>query len=119
MIWFCNAKVKVNPLVSMSLSWSSAISSFTSSANQTPPKARRRFGVESLKRSSKAASVGLVKDSKKELSRILRTESAIRGVENKATSSTHRQLWPKALLQALHDAIKRCRSHTSLQAHVG
>ncbi|XP_020234320.1 pentatricopeptide repeat-containing protein At3g53170 [Cajanus cajan] len=99
----------------MSLSWSSAISSFTSSANQTPPKARRRFGVESLKRSSKAASVGLVKDSKKELSRILRTESAIRGVENKATSSTHRQLWPKALLQALHDAIKRCRSHTSLQ----
>ncbi|TKY57483.1 Pentatricopeptide repeat-containing protein [Spatholobus suberectus] len=105
----------------MILTWSSSISSatpFTSSTkfpNDTAPKARRRFRVESLKRRPKPASAGLVKDPKKELSRILRTEAAIRGVENKAKAQSHQQLWPKALLEALDDAIKRRRCHPALE----
>ncbi|KAG4952818.1 hypothetical protein JHK87_038412 [Glycine soja] len=104
----------------MMLRWSSSISSatpFTSSTNRSPPKTRRGFRVESLKRSSKPASAELVKDPNKDLSRILRTEAAIRGVHNKAKSSSHKQLWPKALLESLDDAIKRCRSHSALEAN--
>lgn len=99
----------------MMLTWSSCVSwttPLTQWRKSRNDKAKRgRFGVVSLKRISK-----LVKEPKKDLSRILRTEAAIRGVENKAkSSSTHKQLWPKALLQALHDAIQRSRFHLALQ----
>ncbi|KAK7371850.1 hypothetical protein VNO80_05216 [Phaseolus coccineus] len=102
----------------MNLTWSSGISSvtpFTSATNNALPKRRRRFHVESLKRKAKAGSAGLVREPKKELSRILRTEAAIKGVENKAKSNSHKQLWPKALLEALDDAIKRCRWQSALE----
>lgn len=97
------------------MSWSSSISSVApitystkfpnenhlNSSNPSPS-----FRVLSLKRSSKPSYEGLQKDPKKDLSRILRTEAAIRGVENKAKSWKHKQLWPKAVLEALDDAIK-------------
>ncbi|KAK7324308.1 hypothetical protein VNO77_27841 [Canavalia gladiata] len=104
-----------------SLTCSSSISStFTSisrSTNSNASKPQLRFRVESLKRSSKPASEGLVKDTKKDLSRILRTEAAIRGIENKANSLSwkHKQLWPKAILEALDDAIKECQWNTALK----
>ncbi|KAL9316811.1 hypothetical protein ACSQ67_017812 [Phaseolus vulgaris] len=103
----------------MNLTWSCGISSvtpFTSATNNALPKRRRRFHVVSLKRKAKAGSAGLVREPKKELSRILRTEAAIKGVENKAKSNSHKQLWPKALLEALDDAIKRCRWQSALEA---
>lgn len=103
----------------MNLTWSSGVSSvtpFAPATNEALPKKRRRFNVVSLKRRAKAGSAGLVKEPKKELSRILRTEAAIRGVENKAKSNSHKQLWPKALLEALDDAIKRRRWQSSLEA---
>jgi len=103
----------------MNLTWSSGISCatpFTPATNDAVPTRRRRFHVEALKRKAKAGSAGLVKEQKKELSRILRTEAAIRGVENKAKSNSHKQLWPKALLEALDDAIKRCRWQSALEA---
>ncbi|XP_014504493.1 pentatricopeptide repeat-containing protein At3g53170 [Vigna radiata var. radiata] len=102
----------------MNLTWSSGVSSvtpFAPATNEALPKKRRRFNVVSLKRRAKAGSAGLVKEPKKELSRILRTEAAIRGVENKAKSNSHKQLWPKALLEALDDAIKRRRWQSSLE----
>ncbi|XP_047167611.1 pentatricopeptide repeat-containing protein At3g53170-like [Vigna umbellata] len=102
----------------MNLTWSSGVSSatpFAPATNKALPKKRRRFNVVSLKRRAKAGSAGLVKEPKKELSRILRTEAAIRGVENKAKSNSHKQLWPKALLEALDDAIKRRRWQSSLE----
>ncbi|CAJ1971581.1 unnamed protein product [Sphenostylis stenocarpa] len=101
----------------MNLAWSCSVSStapFTSATNNALPKTRRRFHVKSLKRKAKTGSAGLLREPKKELSRILRTEAAIRGVENKAKSNSHKQLWPKALLEALDDAIKCCRWESAL-----
>ncbi|XP_058766623.1 pentatricopeptide repeat-containing protein At3g53170-like isoform X2 [Vicia villosa] len=79
-------------------------------SSKQPPS----FRVQSLKRSSKPLSPGLQKDPKKDLSRILRTEAAIKGVENKAKSWKHKQLWPKAVLEALDDAIKGCQWENAL-----
>ncbi|KAK9700296.1 hypothetical protein RND81_08G230200 [Saponaria officinalis] len=50
--------------------------------------------------------VRLQKQCKKELSRILRTEAAITAVVTKSGSKKHTNLWPKAVLQALDDAIR-------------
>ncbi|KAL3639819.1 hypothetical protein CASFOL_014787 [Castilleja foliolosa] len=57
----------------------------------------------------------LQKFSKKELSRILRTDSAIKAVEKKAYSSKYNNLWPKAVLEALNDAIKQNRWESALK----
>jgi len=93
------------------ISWSSSISSTAPITCSTKFPNQNHFNsssfrVQSLKRSSKPSYEGLQKDPKKDLSRILRTEAAIRGVENKAKSWKHKQLWPKAVLEALDDAIK-------------
>lgn len=53
--------------------------------------------------------------SKKELSRFLRTDSAIKAIERKANSSKYNNLWPKAVLEALHDAIKQNRWESALK----
>lgn len=102
------------------LTWSSSISSTTPITRSTKflndtPKLPFSFRVESLKRSSKPQSPGLQKDPKKDLSRILRTEAAIKGVEKKANSWKHRQLWPKAVLEALDEAINGLRWQAALK----
>ncbi|KAL5078078.1 hypothetical protein RYX36_017062 [Vicia faba] len=105
------------------VTWSSSISStapitcstkFPTENHQNSSKPLPSFRVQSLKRSSKPLSQGLQKDPKKDLSRILRTEAAIKGVENKAKSWKHKQLWPKAVLEALDDAIKGCQWQNAL-----
>lgn len=105
------------------VSWSSSISStapitcstkFPNENHRNSSKQPPSFRVQSLKRSSKPSSPGLQKDPKKDLSRILRTEAAIKGVENKAKSWKHKQLWPKAVLEALDDAIKGCQWENAL-----
>ncbi|KAL6557559.1 hypothetical protein OROMI_017909 [Orobanche minor] len=55
------------------------------------------------------------KFSKKDLSRILRTESATKAVEKKANSAKYSNLWPKAVLEALSDAIKQNRWESALK----
>ncbi|KAK6121557.1 hypothetical protein DH2020_044700 [Rehmannia glutinosa] len=55
------------------------------------------------------------KFSKKDLSRILRTESAIKAIERKANSSKYNNLLPKAVLEALNDAIKQNRWESALK----
>ncbi|KAL6288548.1 hypothetical protein ACE6H2_006058 [Prunus campanulata] len=42
---------------------------------------------------------------KKELSRLLRTDAAVRNIERKANSNKYNNLWPKAVLEALDEAI--------------
>ncbi|CAK8565036.1 unnamed protein product [Lathyrus sativus] len=105
------------------ITWSSSISStapltcstkFLNENHQKFSKPLPSFRIQSLKRSSKPLSQGLQKDPNKDLSRILRTEAAIKGVENKAKSWKHKQLLPKAVLEALDDAIKRCQWHNAL-----
>lgn len=41
----------------------------------------------------------------KELSRILRTEAAVKNIERKANSNKYNNLWPKPVLEALDEAI--------------
>ncbi|XP_039141366.1 pentatricopeptide repeat-containing protein At3g53170 [Dioscorea cayenensis subsp. rotundata] len=57
------------------------------------------------RRSGVSRREGLVREPKKDLSRILRTEAAVLGVERKSGSGKHRNLWPRAVLEALDDAI--------------
>lgn len=68
-----------------------------------------------IKSSNSGTSRGLQKCSKKNLSRILRTEAAIRGIERKVKSDKHTNLWPKAVLEALDDAIRDNRWHSALK----
>ncbi|CAD5325668.1 unnamed protein product [Arabidopsis thaliana] len=54
-------------------------------------------------------------DPKKELSRILRTDAAVKGIERKANSEKYLTLWPKAVLEALDEAIKENRWQSALK----
>lgn len=67
------------------------------------------------KRSPGPVSKGLQKDSKKDLSRILRTDAAIKGIARKANSRKYTQLWPKAVLEALDEAIRENQWQTALK----
>lgn len=58
---------------------------------------------------------GLQKSSKKNLAHILRTEAAIVGVEKKADSRKYTRLWPKAVLEALDNAIRQKRWQSALK----
>ncbi|CAA6669660.1 unnamed protein product [Spirodela intermedia] len=74
----------------------------------TPRHARRTAALTRRRRREK--------ESGKELSKILREEAAIGGVERKAitSTSTHR-LWPKAVLGALDDAVSNNQWESALQ----
>ena len=109
-----------------SLSWSSFISlSLTPtirSMNEPSINSLKLpcFYVESSKKCSKPVSVsssGLQRNPRKDLSRILRTDAAIKGVENKANSLSykHQQLWPRAVLESLDEAIEALRWEAALK----
>ncbi|KAL0456189.1 UNVERIFIED_CONTAM: Pentatricopeptide repeat-containing protein [Sesamum latifolium] len=80
-----------------------------------PPNLRlSSFKVESSSKNSldcdhNSQSLGLQfsKLSKKDLSRISRKKAAIKAIEKKANSFKYKNLWPKAVLEALSDAIKQ------------
>lgn len=73
------------------------------------------FPMKSSKKDSAITSKGLQKCPQKNLSRILRTEAAIKAIERKATSSKYNNLWPKAVLEALDDAIEENRWESALK----
>ncbi|XP_021736223.1 pentatricopeptide repeat-containing protein At3g53170-like [Chenopodium quinoa] len=58
------------------------------------------------KKTNVVVSKGLQKRQKKELSKMLWTEAAIKAIESKAGSKKYKNLWPKAVLEALDDAIQ-------------
>ncbi|KAL1300482.1 hypothetical protein AAHE18_18G185800 [Arachis hypogaea] len=117
--------MEIHLVDSTSLRWASSISStapimhstefLKHSHINTAPNPPFPLRVEFMKRGLKPLSSGIQKDSNKDLSRILRTEAAIKGVENKGNSWKHRQLWPKAVLEALDEAIKGCRWQAALK----
>ncbi|KAH0465312.1 hypothetical protein IEQ34_005415 [Dendrobium chrysotoxum] len=74
---------------------------------------RRSLPVFSAKKSSNFE--GPLKTSKGELSRILRTEAAVIGIERKARSSKFNNLWPRAVLEALDDSIASNRWDSALK----
>lgn len=67
------------------------------------------------KKITQAASLGLQKEPGKDLSRILWTEAAIKNIERKSKSNKYNNLWPKAVLEALNEAIKQFRWESALQ----
>ncbi|XP_057498124.1 pentatricopeptide repeat-containing protein At3g53170 isoform X1 [Actinidia eriantha] len=71
--------------------------------------------IKAAKKSAKNRSQGLHKEPKKDLSRILRTEAAIKAIERKANSNKYHRLWPKAVLDALDDAIREKRWESALK----
>jgi hypothetical protein len=74
-----------------------------------------KFFVQLSKRSSKPASDWLQKDPRKDLSRILRTDAAVKGIVRKANSRKYKQLWPKAVLEALDEAIRENQWENALK----
>ncbi|KAL1309558.1 hypothetical protein AAHE18_17G186000 [Arachis hypogaea] len=116
--------MEIHLVDSTCLRWASSVSStspfmhsteFLKHSHNTAPNPPFPLRVEFMKRGLKPLSSGIQKDSNKDLSRILRTEAAIKGVENKGKSWKHRQLWPKAVLEALDEAIKGCRWQAALK----
>ncbi|CAI9103022.1 OLC1v1001437C2 [Oldenlandia corymbosa var. corymbosa] len=65
------------------------------------------FSIESAKRESViSSSKGIQRCSDKDLSLILRKEAAVKNIEKKANSSKYNNLSPKAVLDALDEAIQ-------------
>ncbi|CAN6897611.1 unnamed protein product [Brassica oleracea] len=76
--------------------------------------------TESPKERKDRKSSGLIStkhqvDPKRELSRILRTDAAVKSIERKANSEKYNTLWPKAVLEALDDAVKENRWQSALK----
>ncbi|XP_027157831.1 pentatricopeptide repeat-containing protein At3g53170-like [Coffea eugenioides] len=70
------------------------------------PRTPKFSTIKSSKKDSITTSKGLQKSSQKELSRILRSEAATKNIVKKANSNKYNNLNPKAVLDALDDAIK-------------
>lgn len=81
------------------------------------PRNRTCFRINSSKKDSVSTSKsnGLQKSSNKTLSRILRTEAAVKAVERKANSSKYNNLQPRVVLEALFDAIKENNWESALK----
>ncbi|KMZ56252.1 Pentatricopeptide repeat-containing protein [Zostera marina] len=75
-------------------------------------KSRHLFIVRSTKRTKSETPKHEVK---RKLSHILRTEAAILGVERKAATTTSRTLWPRAVLEALENAVAGDRWESALK----
>ncbi|XP_058225303.1 pentatricopeptide repeat-containing protein At3g53170 [Rhododendron vialii] len=79
----------------------------------TKPSTLPLFLIRAAKRQN--PSRGLQKQPDKDLSRILRTEAAINAIERKANSNKYNQLWPKAVLDALDEAIRENQWESALK----
>ncbi|PPD75022.1 hypothetical protein GOBAR_DD28049 [Gossypium barbadense] len=82
-------------------------------------KIRPQQLIRSSNRSSVYCLTGSQKDSKDALSRIIRREAAIEGIGRKAKSKKQRKrLWPKAVLEALDEAIKDNAWYSALEVYM-
>ncbi|KAG9160627.1 hypothetical protein Leryth_025014 [Lithospermum erythrorhizon] len=86
-----------------------------SSASSTTIFDRPKLPNKLTTNSSKGSQQSNETKSKKELSRILRTEAAIRAIEKKATSNKYNNLLPKAVLEALNHAIQQNNWESALK----
>ncbi|CAL5381900.1 unnamed protein product [Camellia sinensis] len=108
-------------LDSANLFWSS--SSFLTSTTRstkvlTNPKnpSSPLLLIKAAKKRSQNSAQGIQRQPKKDLSRILRTEAAIKAIERKANSTKYNRLWPKAVWEALDDAIREHRWESALKS---
>ncbi|KAK2637023.1 hypothetical protein Ddye_031815 [Dipteronia dyeriana] len=74
------------------------------------------FIIHSSKRSpAPSRQTGLQEEPKNNLSRMLRTELSIKNIENKVNSKKYKNLWPKAVLEALEEATKEKKWELALK----
>uniref|UniRef100_A0A1J3D087 Pentatricopeptide repeat-containing protein n=1 Tax=Noccaea caerulescens TaxID=107243 RepID=A0A1J3D087_NOCCA len=86
------------------------------SVSATPTTCSTKVPNErTMKTSSGLVSTRHRADPNKELSRILRADAAVKGIERKANSEKYITLWPKAVLEALDEAIRENRWQSSLK----
>ncbi|EOX96640.1 Tetratricopeptide repeat-like superfamily protein isoform 1 [Theobroma cacao] len=111
-----------SPFTPASLRWSLAVSpssTIRSTKLRVEPvhsSTPQFFTVVSSKRSPERCLTGPQRDPKNALSRIIRREAAIEGIGRKAKSKKQRnRLWPKAVLEALDDAIKENSWESALE----
>ncbi|XP_038723602.1 pentatricopeptide repeat-containing protein At3g53170 [Tripterygium wilfordii] len=100
------------------LCWSSSISHIPTSTihiNTIRSPSLSSLTVRLSKRSPEPASLGLQREPKKQLSRVLRTDAAIKAILQKANSNKYQNLWPKAVLEALSEAIGENRWESALK----
>ncbi|XP_042504002.1 pentatricopeptide repeat-containing protein At3g53170 [Macadamia integrifolia] len=84
---------------------------------KSPGRAKQPFSLRFVKSEKKSLekSKGLQREAKRDLSRILRTEAATKGIEKKANSAKSNRLWPKAVLEALDDSINNNHWESALK----
>lgn len=86
------------------------------SVSATPTTCSTKVPNErTMKTSSGLISTRHRADPNKELSRILRADAAVKGIERKANSEKYNTLWPKAVLEALDEAIRENRWQSALK----
>lgn len=74
------------------------------------------FRIQAIKRSpGPIQELGIQKEAEKDLSKILRTEFAIKNIEKKVSSKKYKNLWPKPVLEALDEAIKQKKWQLALK----
>ncbi|CAN1816013.1 Pentatricopeptide repeat-containing protein At3g53170 [Linum perenne] len=115
--------MQLNSVSSANLYWSSPVSSplpttcstkFLKEPGRAHP-APSFLTVRCSKRNAQLLRPGLQKPINKTLSNILRTEAAIKAIEQKANSNKHTTLWPKAVLDALDEAISSLNWEAALK----
>ncbi|KAM7476751.1 hypothetical protein LguiB_023994 [Lonicera macranthoides] len=112
--------MELNLLDPSKLSWSSSffLAPFTCSTKCLTEPTNNSNARTLLIIARKGSPVGLQRSSKKNLSRILRTEAAIKAIERKANSDKYNRLWPRAVLEALDDAIRENQWESALNIFV-
>ena len=113
--------MELHSLPSKSLSWTNSISTSPTTHSTKileEPKLQPLLTIKLCKKGYDLTRTGLQKQPRKDLSRILRTDAAIRAIEQKANSKKYSNLWPKAVLEALDDAIRRQRWESALKVRI-
>ncbi|XP_043694969.1 pentatricopeptide repeat-containing protein At3g53170 isoform X2 [Telopea speciosissima] len=108
------SKLCFSPSSSASLTFGSRVVLPWKPADRAKQSSSFPFFVKSEKRSIET-SKGLRRVAKKDLSRILRTEAATKGIEKKAYSAKSNSLWPKAVLEALDESIRNSLWESALK----
>ncbi|XP_074294641.1 pentatricopeptide repeat-containing protein At3g53170-like isoform X2 [Silene latifolia] len=69
----------------------------------------------SAKKTAAIVPKGAQKNTKRELSKLVWTQEAIKAIEKKSRSNKYNNLWPKAVLEALDEALRQYRWESALK----
>lgn len=100
-----NLRVSTSTSLTGATYWTTFYSEHTHKPNPT---------IRCLRLSKRSSDPSLTKE-QKNLSQLLRTDAAVRNIERKANSKKYNNLWPKAVLEALDEAIAANLWETALK----